>query len=307
MRILIELPTWLGDAVMTTPAIENLIDFYNDVSLTFIGSSVSTTVLKNHPNAVEVIILDKKYLQIFKTARDLEKFDLFLSFRASFRSKIFKFLVPSKKKYQFNGNKFNKGHQVQKYNNFINDSIGREYNPKDLKLHQKQNKNTHLKKLLGINPGGSYGSSKRWYPEEFAKVAISLSSEYDIIIFGGKGEIDIASHIEKLLILEKITNYHNLVGKTSIETLVNKISLLDLFITNDSGPMHIAAAFKIPTISIFGPTRFQETSQWMNKKSKIISKDLDCQPCMKRECPLEHHNCMKMIKANEILEAVTTL
>jgi heptosyltransferase-2 len=86
--------------------------------------------------------------------------------------------------------------------------------------------------------------------------------------------------------------------------LIDKISNLDLLITGDSGPMHVAAAFQIPTVAIFGPTKDSETSQWMNKKSVIIKKNLECQPCMKRTCPLGHHDCMKKIKAKQVLKAI---
>ena len=82
---------------------------------------------------------------------------------------------------------------------------------------------------------------------------------------------------------------------------------LDLFITGDSGSMHLAAGFQVPTVAIFGPTRDNETSQWMNDKSLIIKKSLDCQPCMKRTCPLKHHNCMKFIQAEDVLKAVKSL
>ena len=104
-----------------------------------------------------------------------------------------------------------------------------------------------------------------------------------------------------------VTNYQNLVGKTTIEELINQISSLDLFITGDSGPMHVAATFQVPTVAIFGPTRDDETSQWMNEKSVIVKKTLDCQPCMKRTCPLKHHNCMKLIKARDVLNAIESL
>ena len=96
-------------------------------------------------------------------------------------------------------------------------------------------------------------------------------------------------------------------NKTSISELASQIKGLDLFITGDSGPMHIAASFQIPTVAIFGSTRHQETSQWQNQHSKIAKKNLSCQPCMKRTCPLLHHNCMKMIGSNDILSLVETI
>ena len=71
--------------------------------------------------------------------------------------------------------------------------------------------------------------------------------------------------------------------------------------------MHIAASFQIPTVAIFGSTRDQETSQWQNQHSKIAKKNLSCQPCMKRTCPLLHHNCMKMIESKDIISIVETI
>ena len=88
---------------------------------------------------------------------------------------------------------------------------------------------------------------------------------------------------------------------------MSQILALDLFITGDSGPMHLSGAYNIPTVSIFGPTNHHETSQWMNNKSIIVKKNLECQPCMKRTCPLKHHNCMKLIESSEVLEAVNRL
>ena len=204
-------------------------------------------------------------------------------------------------------------HQVIKYNNFINKSLKTEFSAGQLTIYSdnslKEKSNLSRKKLpmLGINPGASYGSSKRWYPEEFANVAAKLSSQYDITILGSPSEIDISMDIQKLLVKKGVTNYQNLVGDTNISELIDIISNLDLFITGDSGPMHLAANYQVPTVSIFGPTKDNETSQWMNKKSIIVKKNLDCQPCMKRVCPLKHHNCMKLIKAKDILVEVESL
>jgi len=308
MKLLIELPTWLGDCIMTTPAIENLANFHNDAQITLIGSFVSIEAMKFHPKVIKTIVLDKKYSFLYKTARELNEFDVFLSFRSSFRTKFLKFFISSKKKYQFNKNRYQNRHQVEKYNDFVNDSLNTNLTAGKLVLHRNSSvKIQHLKLTLGINPGASYGSAKRWYPQEFAKVAIQLSKQYDIVIFGGPGEKDIVADIEELLVEKGITNYQNLAGKTSIPELIDRISSLDLFITGDSGPMHVAAAFRVPTVAIFGPTKDEETSQWMNEKSIIVKRNLDCQPCMKRTCPLQHHDCMNLIKAVDVLNATKSL
>jgi len=304
MKILIELPTWLGDSVMTTPAIENLVKALSDPKITLIGSFMAIEVLKNHPKVVKTYILDKNYINLVKLTINLEAFDVFFSFRSSFRSTFLKLCISAANKYQFDKKKYNEGHQVEKYNNFVNISLGINTIASKLVLHIEKDNSTNQKKLLGINPGASYGSAKRWYPEKFANVAISLANEYDIIIFGGFIEKEFAKEIETYLIKKNVNNFLNLAGKTSINELINKISNLDLFITGDSGPMHLAAALQIPTVSIFGPTKYKETSQWMNQKSKVLTKNLECQPCMKRVCPLKHHNCMKKIESIDVLNSV---
>ncbi len=120
MKILIELPTWLGDTVMATPTIENLSNFFNDSEITLIGSIVAIEALKNHPNVTKTYVLQKNYFNLYSTIKSFGEFDIFFSFRSSFRSKFMKFFISSKRKYQFDKNKFIKGHQVEKYNKFIN-------------------------------------------------------------------------------------------------------------------------------------------------------------------------------------------
>jgi heptosyltransferase II len=305
MRILIELPTWLGDSVMITPAIENIVSHYNNPEITIFGSLVSVELFKNHPNIFKSEVTNKDYKSLYKLAKFFGQFDAFYSFRGSLRSSFFKFFVSSKNKHQFNRNKYHNCHQVEKYNRFVNQSLDKNYSAGKLKIYRA--KKASLSKslpILGINPGALYGEAKRWHPKEFADVAFDLSNQYDIIIFGGPREKEIAKDIERYLINYGVKNYKNLAGRTSVSQLITQISNLDLFITGDSGPMHIAAAFQVPTVAIFGPTNEKETSQWMNKNSIIVKKNLDCQPCMKRTCPLHHHNCMALIKAKDVLDAV---
>ena len=308
MRILIELPTWLGDAVMVTPAIENLVNYYDEPEVILIGSLISIEALKNHPRISNTYVIRKKYTSLYKISKKLGQFDIFFSFRSSFRTKFFKLLISSKKKFQFDGDRYQNRHQVEKYNDFINDNLNTNFHPGRLIVHPSlKPKDNNSKPIVGINPGASYGDSKRWHPEKFAKVATELSNKFDILIFGGPNEKELAGDIEKALIEKGVINYQNLAASTSVEELIYHISTLDMFVTGDSGPMHIAAAFQVPTVAIFGPTKDKETSQWMNHKNTIVKKGLDCQPCMKRNCPLKHNNCMKLITAEEVLNGVKSL
>ena len=307
MKLLIELPTWLGDAVMATPAIENIISHFKNVEITLIGSLVSVEALQNHPRVIQTYFVDKRFSNFYKTLSDLDEFDLFFSFRGSLRAKLFKLFVSSKVKNQYSKDKYKRGHQVEKYNNFINDSLGIDSKPGRLIVHSKGQKKINKNRILGINPGAAFGNAKQWYPENFAKVALGLSTEYDIIIFGGPQDYDIAQDIEHYLIEMGVVNYLNLATKLSVTQLISQIENLDLLVTCDSGPMHIAAALNIPTVAIFGPTKVKETSQWMNEKSIVVKKNFECQPCMKKTCPLKHHNCMKLIDESDILDAAKKL
>lgn len=313
MRILIELPSWLGDTVMATPAIENLIRFFSESEFVVVGSEISVEVLRSHPNISKIYVLDKKYSSMFYISRELKSFDKFFTFRNSFRSTLFRLLINSNKKYVFKKENFRKIHQVEKYSNFINNCLKTDYSIGPLVIHSNQSfKETSSSKvknkpMLGVNPGASYGDAKRWYPKEFSEVIVALSNKYDITILGGPDEKQIALDIQKLIMKKGVSNYQNLAGKLSISQLIICISNFDLFITGDSGPMHIAANFQVPTVSIFGPTRSNETAQWKNEKGVILKKNLTCQPCMKRSCPLKHHDCMRLIKADDVLSEIQSL
>ncbi|MFW0743736.1 glycosyltransferase family 9 protein [Aliarcobacter butzleri] len=309
-EIFIEIPSWLGDAIMATPAIENLIKTYPDAQITLLGSFVSTQAFQGYPNIKKVIVDDTKksgnrYKNLISLAKNIGRVDLAISFRRSISSKFMMFFIKAKKKFNYRRLTKKEIHLCIRYNDFVNKVLNLQNEVGDLKLYFKPF--NYDKPTLGINPGATYGSAKRWYPEEFAKIAIEMSKKYDIVIFGGPAETNIAKDIENELVSKGITNYQNLAGKTTIPELIEKIAGLDLFITNDSGPMHIAAAYKVKTIAIFGPTKFTETNQWNNPNGEIVTKNLDCAPCMKRVCPLKHHNCMKNITAADVLNVIVKL
>ncbi len=322
MRVLIILPNWLGDAVMATPAIELLTNAYPHAKFTFIGSYVSIEALKYHPQCEKAIVDETKkaknrVIATYKLAKEIGEYNFAITFRNQIYSSLLlkftntviciaksswhsKFLLSHTPKIS------NRQHLVKQYAELamINED---NFSGKIPNLTLYIDKEAFIKPTLGINAGATYGSAKRWYPERFAEVASEFIDKFDIIIFGGPTEIDMAKEIEDNLILRGITNYSNLAGKTNIYELCSKIGGCSLFITNDSGPMHVAAAYQVPTIAIFGPTKDKETSQWQNKKSRIVRLDMDCAPCMKRECPLGHHECMKNITASKVIEAVKDL
>lgn len=306
-KLLIEVPTWLGDCTMATPAIENIIKTYPNVRIIIFGSFVSTALFEHHPN-VEKIVLDEskkssyRLKWIYKKAKELGEFDAAITFRRTLFSKLFIWFSQAKTKGYYRRYTKEVIHQAIRYNDFVNKTLKLNTTTQDLKIYFDPTK--YDKPTLGINPGASYGSAKRWYPEKFAKVATELSEQYEILIFGGLAEVDMAEDIEKELIKANVSNYTNIAGKTSIRELCEKIGGLDLFITGDSGPMHVAAVFKVPTIAIFGPTKDKETSQWMNPQGKIVKREMECAPCMKRTCPLKHHECMKLIEAEDVLQKI---
>jgi len=306
MKILIEVPTWLGDCVMATPSLRNIINEYKNPSISLLGTKTSLDLFREDPLISEYVVIRKNYFQAIKQFIGMRNYDLFISFRSSFRTKLLMILLKVKEKHQYNKNSFPSGHQVQKYNNFVNSIIGHDLPPGKLQLRSFA-KNKQKEVLIGINPGAAYGSAKMWKKEGYVDLSINLSKKGKIFLFGGKNEVDLANQIEDELKKNNINNYLNLAGKTSISQLMSLISRLDLFITGDSGPMHIAAAYKIPTVSIFGPTKDHETCQWMNPKSIILKKELVCQPCMKRVCPLKHHNCMENITSKEVMESALSL
>ena len=314
-KMLIEVPTWLGDCVMTTPAIENIVKINPSIEITIFGSAVSSVIFAHHPNVKNIIVDNSrksKYriFYLYGQAKKIGNFDYSISFRRTLTSKLFVWFTKAKVKGNYRRYTKHTIHQVVRYNDFVNKIFGVNTIAGQLIVYKKTKTFKNAKserKLVGINPGASYGSAKRWYPEEFAKVASKLSDQYDIVIFGGPNEKDIAIDIEKVLIENGVKNYRNLAGNTTASELIGRIYDLDLFITGDSGPMHLAAALQVPTVAIFGPTKDDETSQWMNGKSVIVKKNLNCQPCMKRVCPLGHHRCMKSIKCIDVLIGIEKL
>ena len=152
------------------------------------------------------------------------------------------------------------------------------------------------KKLVGINPGASYGSAKCWPLERYRELAKRLLKDpgLEVVFFGDSGTFSLVKEIVQGL-SERVIN---LAGVTSLRELACIIQEVDLLITNDSGPMHVGAALGTPLIALFGSTDEERTGPY-GQEEEVIRKKVACSPCFKRVCPIDFR-CMKGISVDEV-------
>lgn len=158
--------------------------------------------------------------------------------------------------------------------------------------------------LIGINPGAAYGTAKCWPPERFKALTQQLlvETDYPIVYFGDHASAPVVNDIcsscgasDRLI---------NLAGKTSLSELVAAIQACSVLLTNDSGPMHIAAALGTPPLALFGSTSDVATSPY--KFGRVIHKHVECSPCYKRVCPIDFR-CMTRIEVDEVFRELQML
>jgi heptosyltransferase-2 len=159
--------------------------------------------------------------------------------------------------------------------------------------------------VVGINPGSTYGGAKRWLPERFAEVTERLcrtiretrEQQVSVVIFGAKGEERLGQEIAAHLSSRSLV----LSGATTIRELMAAVKRCTMLLTNDTGPMHIASAFHVPVVAIFGPTDWRTTSPFGSAHA-IVRQPVDCAPCLLRECPIDHR-CMTRVTVDQVHEA----
>jgi heptosyltransferase-2 len=159
------------------------------------------------------------------------------------------------------------------------------------------------KAIIGIAPGATYGPAKRWLPDRFAEVADRLDERFSIqgILLGGKADGETVREVKKAARTKLI----DLTGRTSLREAVYLISQCRLFVSNDSGLMHIAGALNVPTVAIFGSTNPVTTAPAGNQ-SVIVRQEISCSPCLKKTCPTDFR-CMKMISVDDVWQVAQTL
>jgi heptosyltransferase-2 len=151
--------------------------------------------------------------------------------------------------------------------------------------------------VVGVNPGAAYGSAKRWLPERFAAVARELASREDaaIVIFGAAGERDLCGEVAAAC------GAHNFAGSTTLREFIDMTAACRLSLANDSGAMHIAAAVGVPCVTVFGPTDETATGP-VGASAVMVRKLVHCAPCKLRECPIDHR-CMTRVTVEQVVAA----
>ena len=309
---------WLGDAVMTTPALAAVREGFPDARIVLLARPLVAELFRHHPDVDEVMVYERP-----------GRHDGALLLQNAFDAALIAFLgrIPERAGYPTDGRRILltlpvplppgilERHEVEYYLCLL-DGLGIPRPvPASLKLavteEEKEAMATRLASLgiergapiVAINPGATYGSSKRWYPDRFAAVADALSAEWgaEVVVVGSAAEAPLAGEIEAATRNPPV----NLAGKTTVRELMALLSLSSILVTNDSGPMHIGAALGVPLVAIFGPTDWRRTSPWTSL-AKIVRVEIDCSPCRLRVCD-RGHECMLGVTPEMVVDAARDL
>ena len=151
---------------------------------------------------------------------------------------------------------------------------------------------------VGISPGASYGNAKRWPPERFAEAAARLRDmKAAYLIFGSAGEREMCEAAARLLRADGL-DARNLAGETTLGEFIEMTAACRLFLTNDSGAMHVASAAGVPTVTVFGATDDTTTGP-TGPLARVVREHAECSPCLLRECPIDHR-CMTRVTAERV-------
>ena len=329
-NILLRSPNWVGDSVLAIPAIKAIRSRFPQAAVTVLARPWVAGLFSAAPFVDQVWVEPKPsgVRDWWRLTREIQKrrFDIALLFPNSFESAAAVFLggVPVRVGYSTQGRRWlltkpieipkGKYHQVEYYLRLVS-AIADGPAQESTEIHATPQEREHARKLLAssginrgrsflvVNPGAAYGSAKRWAPERFAQAAEALAVQYDldVAIIGSETERSIAEEVRAgMHVPPAVLN-----GKTSLETLLGVIAESTLVITNDSGPMHIAAALGVPTVAVFGPTDDIVTGPW-GPRTRVVKEPVDCSPCLLRECPIDHR-CMTRLNADAVCTAAREL
>lgn len=329
-KICVRMPNWLGDAVMGTPVLEDIKRAFPDCTLTVLCHSAIKVLLEATPHIDEFIVFpaDKKRdttekKRIFK---ELQKgqFDAGILLTRSFSSAWWFYRGAISRRIGFKDHfrallltdalnipeNEELEHQVITYKRLLEPLGIPQSTTKPTLYITEQERGTcqkHLSDLgiephhllIGMNPGAAFGSAKCWPADRFKELTARLLAHPDVrvIFFGDSVSKPLVDDITRPF-GDKVAN---VAGKTSLRSFTTLLSLCNCLVTNDSGPMHVAAALSTPLVAIFGSTNEIKTGPYGG--GTIVHKHTLCSPCYKRTCPIDFR-CMTSITVDDVYSAI---
>lgn len=330
-KIMIRAANWVGDAIMTTPVIRAIRKNYPLSRITVLAKPWVIPVHAHSPYIDEIMVYEnstrhKKGLGTIRLSRDIrrQKFDLCVLMQNAFEAALITFLGGVKERLGYDTDaralllnrvvkmnpELKKRHLTEYYTGILKGAGLRDDGQKmDLFLSAEDEKWASQflagegvgtsDPIIGINPGATGGTAKRWFPERYAELAGQLSKRYGakVLIFGGPSDRALGDQINEM----SRNCCVNIAGRTTLGHAFALIDRLDLFVTNDSGLMHAAAALGTNQVAVIGSTDYIATSP-LNENSTMVRVKTSCAPCLKGTCPTDHR-CMDRISVEKVLES----
>jgi heptosyltransferase-2 len=334
-NILIRGTNWIGDAVMTLPAIAAIRNSFPRAKITILVKPWVADIFRLCPDIDEIMLYQSPGIHEglagkLRIASEIRKkqFDAAILLQNAIEAAIIAFLarIPVRAGYNSDGRGLLLTHSVQRtkairevhQTDYYLEMIkalgcrpaGREavlaLGKDDQRLARELPVEYGLQDsrlLVGMAPGATYGPAKKWFPERFASVADRLADGFSaqIILFGSSEDSETAAKVRAQAKYPMI----DLTGKTGLKDAMALMTRCRLFISNDSGLMHVAAALGVPTVAIFGSTNPTTTSP-PGRHNTIVHKDVACSPCLKTDCPTDFQ-CMDLIGVDDVYEAAVRM
>lgn len=335
-KLLIRSTNWIGDAIMTTPAVRAIRKNFPDTKISILAKPWVAPIFENSPHVDHVLIYDAAgkhwgFTGKVRLSRNLKQydFDAAILLQNAFEAAFITFLAGIPCRIGYNTDVrglllthsvplapgIKKVHQTKYYQGILH-GVGLQADGHDLNLVVGKTYQQRAKKILqqhdilqedrlaGINPSATYGPAKQWPPERYARLSDKIHEVFGMrtLLFGGPGDMNLGSEISQMMQYPTV----NLCGKTDLGEAMALIQQCGLFITNDSGLMHIAAAIDIPLIAIFGSTNPITTGP-LGSGSRVVQIPTNCSPCYKPECQEGHFKCMTQIDVDTVFRVATEL
>ena len=326
-RILIRSSNWLGDAVMSVPAVQTIKTGRPDAQITIAVPSKIAPMWKLIPEVDAILpFANNSLISAVRSIQRQPEFDVAILFPNSLRVALEVWLAGVPRRVGFRGhsrswllNQFIPEsrrpralqHQSNRYLQ-IAQEIGAGVADKERRVSTAGafgNRSsffpvsTGAPLKIGLCPAAEYGPAKRWPPERFAEVAATVAAQSAVqwIFFGTKKDVMIGEQIAKALDGSCV----NRIGQTTFEQLIGELRECRLLLTNDTGTMHLAALLGVQTVAIFGSTEPRLTGP-LGDCHIILRHHVECSPCFLRECPIDFR-CMKAVRIREVADAVLSI